>query len=46
MPFVANAPMYGFADAALAAEVTKAGGFGGSLFHLVNFCFFASPSLD
>lgn len=27
-PFIANAPMYGTATAALAATVTKAGGFG------------------
>jgi hypothetical protein len=27
-PFIANAPMYGTATAALAATVTKSGGFG------------------
>lgn len=27
-PFIANAPMFGFADAGLATAVTKAGGFG------------------
>jgi NAD(P)H-dependent flavin oxidoreductase YrpB (nitropropane dioxygenase family) len=27
-PFIANAPMYGVANAALAAAVTKAGGLG------------------
>lgn len=27
-PFIANAPMFGFADVKLATAVTKAGGFG------------------
>lgn len=28
VPFIASAPMYGSADAALACAVTKAGGYG------------------
>lgn len=31
-PFIANAPMFGFADYGLAAAVTKAGGLGVFLF--------------